>query len=416
MRLFSAVVLGFCVAVAAKASPDSDQAEPAQAQDAELPSVGDSYDQVIARMGKPSSVMEVGTIRILVYPTAKVKVRDGQVALVTPIAARVAPTPTPAAVTAEGFPAMVLVSDDVEKQIWRFSNAVAARFEAEKFAELDELADKVVANKAKFADGTWRISRFDAHLYLKASEPDEKWQALEAKIGRWETARPDSIEARVIHVNFLTDYAWKARGTDWAGKVDPNAWAVFSNRLAQAYIVYQGAQGMAKKSPVLWEAASRIALGQQWEVEDMLKHYEEARAAEPLFPGYEGNVAYFLLPRWYGKPGDWEQFALQESLRPDGRGAEGYATTCVGMIEFYPDHFFKNTTIEWPRLKEGFNILVQKYPKAKWWLNQYARFAVMASDREAARAAFEAMNGQADANLWSKDEIHDFQKWTYWHP
>jgi hypothetical protein len=63
--------------------------------------VGDTYAQVIAEKGKPRSQMEVGPVRILNYPDATIKVRDGAVISVTLIAAPTqqpnppSPTPTP---------------------------------------------------------------------------------------------------------------------------------------------------------------------------------------------------------------------------------------------------------------------------------------------------------------------------------
>jgi hypothetical protein len=42
-------------------------------------SVGDTYDQVIAEKGKPKSQIEAGTIRVLSYPDATIKVKDGVV-------------------------------------------------------------------------------------------------------------------------------------------------------------------------------------------------------------------------------------------------------------------------------------------------------------------------------------------------
>jgi hypothetical protein len=54
--------------------------------------VGDTYQQVIAEKGKPKSQIEAGSVRVLNYPDATIKIRDNVVISIKAIAV---PTPEP---------------------------------------------------------------------------------------------------------------------------------------------------------------------------------------------------------------------------------------------------------------------------------------------------------------------------------
>jgi hypothetical protein len=422
MRIACVILLGLGLslrAIGSEASP-SDVVPGA----VRAPKIGDTLDQVFANMGRPTSEMTGSSSRLLFYPNMRIKLENDVVVEITPVAQHVtlpaAGESKPAAgsqAARAGAPRkMSRTRDSVENEIQQFEQDVAAKFEAGRFAELEEQANRLNAEKPMFGDGTWKIFRFVQAIHLENHDPEEKWKAQEAKIESWEKAFPDSVTARAVHVGFLRAYAWLARGTNFAGEVDPNAWPIFESRLAEGYIVYQAAVKLKEKSPMLWYEAAPIARGQGWSLEDMMAHFEEARKAEPHFWHYDPEVAVFLLPRWYGRPGDWERFVEDVSERKDGLGAEEYALTVWEMMNYFKKNIFAETDIKWPRVKEGFIALMNEYPRSKLLLNEYAYMAVQGSDPAAARGAFEAMNGEADADLWDEKSLMDFQQWAYSSP
>ena len=166
---------------------------------------------------------------------------------------------------------------------------------------------------------------------------------------------------------------------------------------------------------MLWSATQTLALGQGWPVEEVTKAFEQAKASEPEFWIYDYQMAYFLMPRWYGKEGDWEAFADNEMQRKDGLGAEGYARLVFSMKGFYKN-VFKETQARWAPVKEGYLAMLKKYPDAKRLLSQYACLAVLADDRPAAHEAFERMEGHGDPSVWSADGVARYQEWAYRRP
>lgn len=382
--------------------------------------VGDTYQEVTTAKGKPDGEIAAGPVRVLKYPDAQIKVRDGVVIEVRLLAAAGAPGPVAAPAKPvrgpDGLYQIVLQKDAIGQEIDAFRNSVSALFLAGKYAELEAIASKVDRDKSLFGDGSWKAMHLQWAIDLNTKAPDEAWEAREAEIEAWQKAFPQSVSAHVAHIRFLTQYAWHARGSGWASTVNEKAWPTFENRLAQAYILCQAGEKAARASPLLFWACQKVALGQGWGVDEMTKALDLAKRAEPEFWEYDAQMCYFLLPRWYGKDGDWEDFVNRELRRKEGLGAEGYARTVFEMEGYYKN-VFKETRVQWSIVQDGYRAMFAKYPDSRRLLCQYACLAVLAEDRASAQWAFDRMAGVADPSVWSTPEKADeFERWAYWHP
>lgn len=400
LAVFAALALGLSAGAADAAAP--------------VPAVrvGDTYQEVLAKGGRPASEINGGSVRVLYYQGVTVKLRNDVVVSVTAIEGSVSRSgPAPAAPAAVAPAAYALKEDAVEEQIDAFRKVVLGRFESGKFGELEVLASHIIGEKSLFGDGSWKILRLHEALELPGDQPDEKWSAREVEIEKWEAQFPESITARTAHIGFLASYAGYARG---AGSAD-SSMGVHSPlsdvRLAVAAELYQSCRSMAAKSPMLWYEGQRVGLGQGWPTKAVLGQFEEAKRAEPEFWHYDGQVARFLLPKWHGKDGDWEKFEEAEIQRNGGLGVEEYARTVFEVSANYKN-VFKESHAEWAFVKEGYGILMQKYPASLMLVNQYAVLAVLAADRPAALAAFGAMKGEADPSVWRERDISGFKQWA----
>jgi len=88
-----------------------------------------------------------------------------------------------------------------------------------------------------------------------------------------------------------------------------------------------------------WRAQITVALGQGWSRTDHDKLFEEAITFEPKFWYSDLAQAKFLMPRWYGEPGDWEKVAEAGAGRPGGLGWESYARVVSDQRGCYADVF-----------------------------------------------------------------------------
>src|SRR5436190_19540063 len=61
--------------------------------------------------------------------------------------------------------------------------------------------------------------------------------------------------------------------------------------------------------PGWWTAMQTVALAEGWDWKTYSGLLDEAMKQEPTYQSFYDNAAYFLLPRWHGEPGAWENFA-----------------------------------------------------------------------------------------------------------
>jgi len=135
-----------------------------------------------------------------------------------------------------------------------------------------------------------------------------------------------------------------------------------------------------------------------------------------LDPDYQQlyeSKAYFLLPRWYGEPGEWEAFAQQTA---DARGGEEgdilYMAIARSQAATEGAEFFRNTRISFPRMKRGFEASLRRYPDYVWEMNSYCYFACIAGDRDTARQLFQKIGDRWEKEVWRQRNY--FQQWQDW--
>jgi hypothetical protein len=301
------------------------------------------------------------------------------------------------------------ITDEIEAYRAEVNKGMAAR----DFAGLDTLADEARAKRLRFGMGSWRIAQFYDTLELSAKLGEDVWQERLAMLREWQQQRPLSITARVALADALTDYAWKARGTEYAPKVKQAGWKLFGERLAEAWAVLKDARQLPAKDPYWWSVAQTVALGQQWEREDYDKLFREAIAYEPEFWGYYIKKAHYLLPRWNGKPGEWESFAEESINEPGGLGPEVYARIVINMNSYY-QQIFHESKARWDLTKAGFETIRERYPDSTEMLSEFAMLATQGNDAKCSREMFDALGDRIDRRAWkSKDRYLYYYRYSH---
>jgi hypothetical protein len=293
--------------------------------------------------------------------------------------------------------------DAVSQEIYAFRLKTRGAYNNRRFDELDALAAELRKEKPLFGNGSWRIVQFYGAFELNDDETEEMWKEHERIHQQWIAANPTSVTARVAYADFLTSYAWQARGSGFADSVTDAAWHLFGERLAAAGEILKEGRELPEKDPMWWMVALRLALGQGWPKEQYNAMLEEAVSFEPKFWGYHTTRAYSLLPRWHGQPGDWEAYAEQAAERPDGLGAEVYARIVIRLRGFH-DNVFGETKASWPKTREGLEIMLKKYPDSLEIASNAARLASIAQDREMAQQMFARIGDQYLPSVWRKPE------------
>ena len=292
-----------------------------------------------------------------------------------------------------------------------YRNETRRLYNEQKFDELEARANEARISKAKFGNGTWKLTNFYDSLTCREEELEPMWQLHEQIHQGWEKKFPDSITARVAHADFLTSYAWHARGTGYSNEVTEDGWRLFRERLAAARTTLDQSKDLPIKCPAWWQVQMKVALGQSWNKAEFAKLFEEAKTVEPQFFRYDFAQAKFLMPRWYGEPGDWEAAAEKEIERPGGLGLEGYARVISEQRGYYDD-IFSETKASWKKTQQGFELMRKNYPNSAEILNAYARLACIAEDRPLAKKLFTEIGDKVIIYCWG--ERKRFTQMKHW--
>ncbi len=284
----------------------------------------------------------------------------------------------------------------------------------EQFDELERLDGELRGQKPGFYRGYSPLSKIYGHLAgIGRNTDDAVWKEYIGKLEQWARAYPESPTPRVALGNLYVSWAWKARGGGWGSEVTEEGWRLMRERLEKAREHLEDAERLPVKDPELYRAFLSVALGQGWPREEMEAVFKKGVELDPDYQQLYESKAYFLLPRWYGEPGEWEAFAQQTA---DARGGEEgdilYMAIARSQAATEGAEFFRNTRISYQRMKLGFEASLRRYPDYVWEMNSYCYFACIAGDRDTARQLFQKIGDRWEKEVWRQRNY--FQQWQDW--
>lgn len=265
------------------------------------------------------------------------------------------------------------------------SEQVKNLFAAGKYAELDAMADKFRHDKTRFPDGVWKLQVFYTGFKLYTRTPEWGFTQYISKAEEWRKARPKSVTAQTVLAGVWADYAWQARGGGYAGSVKQDAWPRVRERHDTAWKIINEplAHGVAD-CPERQNLRLAIAKSRGVGRKEFEALFQQAIRQEPGFYHHYATKADYLLPKWHGKEGEWQQFITKVAERnPGGQGAMIYARTAWSMFLGDDWQEFNGSGVSWERMKAGFYQIDRTYPNSPWILNTTAKFACRAGDKKA---------------------------------
>jgi Domain of unknown function (DUF4034) len=297
------------------------------------------------------------------------------------------------------------------EEVVRFRNETRQLYNNRKFAELEALAEKIRTAKERFPGGTWKIHQFHTCMDCSDEEPESMWKLHEKIHQEWEAKYPASPTARIATAQFYIRYAWQARSSAYADEVTEEGWQLFGERLAQARSILDQTKSLTPACPMWWSIYQTVALGQGWDREEYDALFKEAVKFEPEFDPYDCSRAKYLLPRWHGEPGEWEQVADQEIALRGEIGHQIYARVVDDQAGYY-QNVFEESDASWRKTRQGYEDLVARFPTSASVLNSYCRLACLAGDKAQAKKLFEKIGPHQVSAAWKKNEFKRAKEWA----
>lgn len=204
------------------------------------------------------------------------------------------------------FPAPASVPEETDEQ---YAATINNLFVHEKFAELEKIERQNRIEKGRVTGGIWKSSSFFTAIALARGE--EKNSDYEFRIStakKWVSAYPNSATARIALANIYSAYAHFARGSGLADSVSDASWKLFYSREAQAKQVLLEAASLKDKDAHWFDVMMQVSNAEGWDPTQERELFDQAVAFEPSYYHFYRRYANYLLPQWYGQPGDVRAF------------------------------------------------------------------------------------------------------------
>lgn len=298
-----------------------------------------------------------------------------------------------------------------QKEIEKFEAEITPLVKKRDFRGLEEKARELAETKTRFIGGGWKI-----HGFIDVAVPDAvatptgtDWKATISYLEDWNREIPDSIIPRVALAEVYRGQALEARGNGWAKDVPKEALKVFQERLTAAEAELAEAAKVSKPDHSYYEALLAVALSQNWDPASTRRIFDDAIKFEPDYQYFYGQYAVSLMPRWGGKPGEWEAFA--ENVKQT-RGLQMYFSIVAEVARAATEDFFTENKVSWQDAKEGFRLLIEKHGANKIRINEFAKMALLAKDTQMACGAFKQIpdDGKTFSSVWESRAMFERAK------
>jgi hypothetical protein len=290
---------------------------------------------------------------------------------------------------------------DGKQERSQFTAAVRQTFFRGDFETLETLGQELRQSRERLLDGSWLSEAYFAAFRLGPKASAERYALVEQRIAQWERAKPTSPALSLIKVGYHLDLAWHWRTDAYAKDVTPEGWKKFKSELAIARQLLE-LHAADKSYPEYNALMLTVALGESWRKTDYMALFTRATEIEADYYRYHCQTAVYLLPRWHGKKGEWEQFAEQQR-QLHGAGTAGdalYTRIALGLHDYYFHHFFRDTAISWEIMASGFDYLIKTHPDSRYLKNLYANWAWRADDRIRLRKLLPIIKPDPDMTVW----------------
>lgn len=286
----------------------------------------------------------------------------------------------------------------------------------EDFAQLEKIAQQNRIEKGRLIGGAWKVLGFYNGTSAPGDEgvsPDSAWQTLLSKLQKWQATSPDSATARISLAYFYVNYAWRARGTGLADTVQDTQWQLFNERNARAKSILLEAVSLKEKDPFWYQAMQLIARNEGWDKAQARELFEQAIAFEPGYYHYYIEQSHFLLPQWFGEPGEIQAFA-DETLRrvPEPDASMLYFWIFSSEVCYCQEGMEALSHAGYPKLRQGYSNITQFYGLSNLNANRFAFMAAVNRDKPSAHDAFASVV-KMDENIWQSEQTFEqFRMWA----
>ena len=281
-------------------------------------------------------------------------------------------------------------------------------FLASRFDALEARGEKFRTTQSRTPSGSWKLGfvydAFDASAQLMDAPYDGgTFDLIDARLDAWLKAYPFSRQAHILKAELLVKRAWLARGDGFAETVKPEAWPVYRDFLIKAAKTVHDVRAFAADDPQ-WHAL-RLGLARDLGAppEQVAGIEDEALEQAPTYYPIYKAMLHSKQPQWGGDWAAYDDAVDKIVARTAATEGQSYYARIYGDLAMsrFKGRLFERSLAKWPRMKQGLEDLVSRYP-TDWNWNLYGAFACLANDLPTLRMALARLGDKTDASAWKE--------------
>ena len=285
------------------------------------------------------------------------------------------------------------------------------------FAQLEKMVQQDRAEKGRLIGGYWKTFEFFGTI----SEPtgvggqlkDSDYEDRIALLNKWIAAYPESATPRIALAQLYVSYAFFGRGDGLASTVSNRQWELLHDRAAKALLQLLGAAQLKERDPQWYAVLLLLAQAQGWDKAFTRDVLDQAVAFEPDYYHFYRLYSLYILPQWYGEPGEIRRLADEvSSQRGEPNGSIFYfqimtqfACYCRQDLEEELPH------MSYPKLMQGYIALSQQYGTDNLLANRFAVMAWAFNDKASVREAFTHIKWREPEVFLTQDSYDFVRQW-----
>ena len=233
-----------------------------------------------------------------------------------------------------------------------------------------------------FDDGRPRVGAL-RDGYNQAFREERDWSKSLARVEYLKKKFPNEAFAAMAEARYWSAYAWDARGGGYASSISDDGRKLFRERLEKSERVLLDTKPYAAQLPDWYDEMINVQSTLDRPEDERDKIFLEGVKRFPAYYPTYFTMLNYILPKWGGT---WRtvdnmiKWSVEHTKATEGTSM--YARLYWSVSGDPEIKLFKDTFASWPKMKRGFEDLMARHPKSKWNLNNFAKFACMAGDKQ----------------------------------
>lgn len=277
-------------------------------------------------------------------------------------------------------------------------------FLAGDYRALEGLMRRYTDPREALPDGTSGLSGIVAGIDALMAYGGLNIQDVAGRTADWRRAVPGSVNADLVEVLALENWAWAARGHGYANAVTAQQMAAFSFRIEMAAAELADLKKTAQANPLWYELSLDNGLDDSETALQMRPQFDLGRGKFPRYWSLYQAMLRAMMPRWGGSYGQVDGFIqAMSTLNGPQFDAARYARLYTLYSDLEGQDFDPFTTVpaDWPTMKAGYDELLARDPESEYLLNRYANFACRAEDQKTFQHLRSMIATRVLPNVWT---------------